>query len=156
MGSNAREETEQREKMVTENEGTANHSESSETGEEENRWSLVSPTKVGRSPGKTDKSKQSEDIQISASKFSILSVDDEEDGEILGERLQMSATGTPEAGVEQSSNQMSNSGGEDSSQYNGEPEIESTKSTIRVIPLMYLGRKIAKTEQKNNIVVPMV
>ena len=46
-----------------------------------NDWALVSPDKVGRAQAKTPL-KDPGEIQISASKFSVLSVDDEEEGEI--------------------------------------------------------------------------
>lgn len=64
------------------NEGMINK----DTGDKErNAWSLVPPGKIGR-PVAT---KNIEEVQISASKFSILSMDDKEEGEIIGdEKLQ--------------------------------------------------------------------
>lgn len=47
----------------------------------EKAWSLVSPDKVGRTQNKTPRSEE-HDIQISVSKFSVLSLDEEEEGEI--------------------------------------------------------------------------
>lgn len=47
-------------------------------------WLNVSPGKVGRSPGCATAEKQ-KDVIISASKFSVLSLDDEEEGEIQEE-----------------------------------------------------------------------
>ncbi|CAG7863745.1 unnamed protein product, partial [Brassica rapa] len=49
-------------------------------------WSLVSPEKVGRSPATS--ALNTVDIQISASKYSVLSMDEEEEGEILVEEQQ--------------------------------------------------------------------
>ena len=49
-----------------------------EVNEEQSNWALVSPAKVGRSP-----ENHREGIHISASKFSVLSVEEEEEGEIL-------------------------------------------------------------------------
>ena len=49
-------------------------------------WSLVSPEKVGRSPATSVLN--TVDIQISASKYSVLSMDEEEEGEILVEEQQ--------------------------------------------------------------------
>lgn len=47
----------------------------------DNVWSLVSPDKVGRTQTKTPR-REKVDIQISASKFSLLSLDDAEESEI--------------------------------------------------------------------------
>ncbi|KAF3489529.1 hypothetical protein F2Q69_00057017 [Brassica cretica] len=51
------------------------------TSDESSNWALVSPAKMGRSPVKAN---QTEVLHISASKFSVLSVEEEhEEGEIL-------------------------------------------------------------------------
>ncbi|KAF3571724.1 hypothetical protein F2Q69_00059285 [Brassica cretica] len=47
-------------------------------------WLNVSPGKAGRSPGRATAEKQ-KDVIISASKFSVLSLDDEEEEEIQEE-----------------------------------------------------------------------
>ncbi|KAF3596008.1 hypothetical protein DY000_02026889 [Brassica cretica] len=50
------------------------------TSDESSNWALVSPAKMGRSPVKAN---QTEVLHISASKFSVLSVEEEhEEGEI--------------------------------------------------------------------------
>lgn len=60
-------------------------------------WSLVSPAKVGRSPGRALQN-QLEDLHISASKFSVLSIDDEEEeGEIKEKELEGSREEAPES-----------------------------------------------------------
>ncbi|KAJ4872653.1 hypothetical protein Rs2_45678 [Raphanus sativus] len=53
-----------------------------------NNWSRVSPSKVGRSPGRSVQQSQADEFQISGSKFSVLGVDDEEEGEIMEEAPQ--------------------------------------------------------------------
>lgn len=56
------------------------------SGGKRNAWSLVSLGKVGRLSAAT---RNAEEVQISASKFLILSMDDGEEGEILvDEKLQ--------------------------------------------------------------------
>lgn len=52
----------------------------------ETDWSLVSPTKVGRSPSRMASENRNEVI-ITASKFSVLSTDEEEEGEIMEDRV---------------------------------------------------------------------
>ncbi|CAG7884211.1 unnamed protein product, partial [Brassica rapa] len=47
-----------------------------------NIWLLVSPSKAGRSPVLLSLKNQVADFQISGSKFSVLSNEDEEEGEI--------------------------------------------------------------------------
>ena len=65
----------------------SNEDERMDAGEKEGvetNWSLVSPTKVGRSPGRSSHAKQAEDLHISASKFAVLSVEEEEEeGEFM-------------------------------------------------------------------------
>ncbi|KAF3562295.1 hypothetical protein DY000_02016575 [Brassica cretica] len=70
---------------ILEVEGTQQEEENAYTRDNEvggeTNWALVSPTKVGRSPVRTPS--QSEDLHISASKFAVLSVEEEqEEGEI--------------------------------------------------------------------------
>ena len=48
--------------------------------------SLVSPTKAGKTPEKLANANQNEDFPITASKFAVLSVEEEEDGEIMDDR----------------------------------------------------------------------
>lgn len=45
-------------------------------------WSLVSPTKAGKTPEKLANGNQNENFPISASKFAVLCIEEEEDGEI--------------------------------------------------------------------------
>lgn len=52
---------------------------------EASSWLLVSPAKVGRPSGP----QQEEDIHISASKFTVLSLDEEEEGEIMDKETQV-------------------------------------------------------------------
>lgn len=54
---------------------------------EASKWLRISPAKVGCSPMWSAQN-QTEDIHISASKFSVLSVEDEEEGEIMEEMQQ--------------------------------------------------------------------
>ncbi|CAF2038728.1 unnamed protein product, partial [Brassica napus] len=62
----------------------------------ETNWALVSPTKVGRSPGRT--SCQSEDIHISVSKFAVLSVEEEqEEGEISEKGQALTVVSIPDS-----------------------------------------------------------
>ena len=61
-----------------------------------NNWSLVSPSKVGGSPTRFTQKSQTEDFQISGSKFSVLSIDEEVEGEIMEDRLQTTAVGVLE------------------------------------------------------------
>ena len=55
---------------------------------ETNKLLLVSSSKVGRSPVRFTQKNQTSDFQISGSKFSVLSNDEEEEGEITGDGLQ--------------------------------------------------------------------
>lgn len=55
---------------------------------ETNKWLLVSPSKAGRSPVLLSLKNQVADFQISGSKFSVLSNEDEEEGEIKGDGTQ--------------------------------------------------------------------
>ncbi|KAF3503510.1 hypothetical protein F2Q69_00044117 [Brassica cretica] len=55
---------------------------------ETNKLLLVSSSKVGRSPVRFTLKNQTSDFQISGSKFSVLSNDEEEEGEITGDGLQ--------------------------------------------------------------------
>ncbi|CAN6912881.1 unnamed protein product, partial [Brassica oleracea] len=55
---------------------------------ESNKWLLVSPSKAGRSPVLLSLKNQAADFQISGSKFSVLSNEDEEEGEIKGDGTQ--------------------------------------------------------------------
>ncbi|KAF3566162.1 hypothetical protein DY000_02017822 [Brassica cretica] len=55
---------------------------------ETNKLLLVSSSKVGRSPVRFTLKNQTPDFQISGSKFSVLSNDEEEEGEITGDGLQ--------------------------------------------------------------------
>lgn len=61
-----------------------------------NNWSRVSPSKVGRSPGRSVQQSQADEFQISGSKFSVLGVDDEEEGEIMEEAPQTIFVGSLE------------------------------------------------------------
>lgn len=68
-------------------------------GEVINPWLQFSPHKAGRSQPESSQ-KADEDIEISASKFSVLSLDEAEEGEILGEGKQNTET-EPEADDEE-------------------------------------------------------
>ncbi|KAF2592337.1 hypothetical protein F2Q70_00043238 [Brassica cretica] len=79
-----------RQKAETDDKEESNKKENGKTdGLEVNvtsNWSLVSPAKVGRSPATS--AQNTVDIKISASKCSVLSMDEEEEGEILVEEQQ--------------------------------------------------------------------
>lgn len=75
------------------NEGLVNKDTGASGGKERNAWSLVPPGKVGRLSVAT---KNTKEVQISASKFSILSMDDKEEGEILGDEKLQSDDGIDE------------------------------------------------------------
>ncbi|CAN7011963.1 unnamed protein product, partial [Brassica oleracea var. botrytis] len=64
-----------------------NNGEQGDQGES-NKWLLVSPSKAGRSPVFLSLKNQAADFQISGSKFSVLSNEDEEEGEIKGDGTQ--------------------------------------------------------------------
>lgn len=91
---------EQREEVEVEKEDNTALKEGNETVDDANNWARVSPAKVGRSPMRPDQRKYTEDFQISASKVSVLSVEDGEEGEIMEERLQVSAVEIPKTNPE--------------------------------------------------------
>ncbi|KAF3525161.1 hypothetical protein F2Q69_00047366 [Brassica cretica] len=91
---------EQREEVEVEKEDNTALKEGNETVDDANNWARVSPAKVGRSPVRPDQRKYTEDFQISASKVLVLSVEDGEEGEIMEERLQVSAVEIPKTNPE--------------------------------------------------------
>lgn len=62
-----------------------------------NKWALVSPAKIGRSHMKSPQGNETE-VQISASKYSVLSVDEDvEEGEVLREEQEENVDDISEA-----------------------------------------------------------
>lgn len=111
----------------------------------ETNWALVSPTKVGRSPGRT--SCQSEDIHISVSKFAVLSVEEEqEEGEISekGQALTVVSIPDSERGIVENVEGLAQQ-----SQVDQECEVKETGAKRKQSNVKGIKEKKAKSQDTN-------